>query len=408
MKILVIPSWYPSSEDRINGSFFQEQAALLNDSCDIRVLFCRFAPRPSYRGILRRPWREAIPWLRFFLTRPGWARLPDDPLFRNPPLHEYRAAVLDLPPERAHRRRMETYLTAFEKLLSSGWRPDLLHAHSIQLGGLVAHRLHQRYGIPYVITEHQPFALGNYPEYLRDDIQAAFREANLVLSLGRDKVRQLGMSDIDVEPHLIYNFVDERVFHRTALPYLPGEPLKLVSIGAASHLKDHRTLLRALQVVKQRGLPFHLTLIGLRIWGDGYQNVVRWIKELDLTNEVTVIDHIKREEVSTHLTANHVYLMTSIAEGFPVSLLEALASGLFVIATRHGGTEDVLTDQMGRLVEIKNYVRIADHLQEVHGGDIRLNPPAIREAIVAVCGRAAFKARLLGYYRSVLQPKPAP
>ena len=137
--------------------------------------------------------------------------------------------------------------------------------------------------------------------YMRDEIKEAFRNADKVLSLSYDKVRQLAMSDIDVEPNLVFNFVNEEMFNKLCAPYRPGLPLKLISIGAASHYKDHRTLLRAMGLLKERGVPFQLTLIGLKAWGGLYGETLEFIRVNGLAAAVNVIDRIARDEVPDYL-----------------------------------------------------------------------------------------------------------
>ncbi len=401
--ILIIPSWYPTPDDKINGSFFQEQARLVSDRFDVKVLFIRFNARPSIRSFLKTPISTCIAFLKFILKPRKRNQFPADEIFLNPELIEYSVSAFGITRHGLFKKRLDCYLAALDELIATGWRPDLVHAHSVNLGGLVARRIKEVYGIPYVITEHVPFALNNYPAYMQDDIKSAFEEADIVLSLGYDKVRQLGISGIHVEPNLIYNFVDEDEFNKVCRPYRPGSPLKLISIGAASHLKDQRTLLRALKVLKEKNIPFKLTLVGMKTWGDLYYETLDCITQYGLASEVTVVDQIERGNVPDYLSANQIYLMTSVAEGLPVSVLEAMACGLFVVATRHGGTEDILNAESGVLVEVKNHQKIADRLEDIYRGDIRFEPQIIREHVVSLCGKDAFGSRLSGYYMQAMR-----
>jgi len=401
-KLLILPSWYPCPDDKINGSFFREQANILSDHFDIRVLIVRFSGRPSVRAFLETPVETGLDWLRFVFQKKRTTVLPDSDVFINPPLIEYRSRVIQLTSRQRYKGCLDVYLNAIYDLISSGWKPDLMHAHSAYFGGVAAYHIKKAYAIPYVITEHAPFAISNYSKIMRNDVQLSFSKADKVLSLSRDKVRQLGMSGIDVECNLVYNLVNETFFEVVAKPYSPGEPLRLISIGAASHFKDHRTLLRAVEHLKCRQIPYSLTLIGLKAWGEMYDQTLELISELGLDKEVTVIDRIDRDEVSSHLVAHNVYVMSSIAEGFPVSVLEALASGLFVVATRHGGTEDVMSDEMGRIVNVKDHEKIASYLEDIYLGKIVFSPSKIREAIVSICGCEAFKRRLIGYYQQAM------
>lgn len=400
MKVLIIPSWYPHPEDKINGSFFREQALVVGDYCDVKVLVVRFE---SGSGIFKSSSSFSCKIKKIFKYIFGNVKkegLPPDEIFLRPQLSQYSASVVAFSRRDRYRKRVNAYIHAFNDLVSTGWKPELIHAHSAELAGLVALEIKSRYNIPYVITEHMPFSIFSYPKIIQDDIRRVFLLANTVLSLSYDKVRQLAMSNISVEPNIVYNLVDESIFDRLSDKYIPGSPLKIISIGAASYLKDHMTMLRALKMLKDRGVPFSLTLIGLGVWGDIYDDIINFVRENNLCNDVLVIDKVDRSEVCGYLSSHQIYLMTSVAEGFPVSVLEAMACGLFVVATRHGGTEDILTSEVGVIVEIKNYEKIADRLQDLYLGNIGYTPIDIREHVVSLCGKKAFSERLIAYYRN--------
>ncbi|NCA77759.1 MAG: glycosyltransferase [Alphaproteobacteria bacterium] len=403
-KLLILPSWYIQPEDRINGSFFQEQARLVSNHFDVKVLFFRFSGQPSIRAFFREPVKAGLAWLQFILKGRSRTVLPDDEVFTNPSLIEYETRIIGITQRRRYQKRLKAYLEALSELMVAGWRPDLIHAHSVYLGGLVAQNIKQVYGIPYVITEHKPFVLCNYPDYTREDIKSAFENADIALSLGYEMVRQLGMNGIEIQPILVYNLVDELIFNKICTVYEPGKPLRIISVGSASFYKDHRTLLRACIELKIRGIPISLTLIGLKIWGDLYEKTVDFINDNNLQDIVTVVDCVDRLELCQYLSSHNIFLVTSVFETFCVSIIEALACGLPVITTNHGGgSVELINKSTGAVVPVRDYHAIADRIVEVYNGKVRFEPQTIRDYVVSICGNEAFKKRLIGYYNYAIE-----
>lgn len=400
-KLLILPSWYISKNDRINGSFFQAQGDLVTEAFDTRVIFSKSIKRPSIKKLIETPLSSSKEWFQFFRLSDGLVDLPDEDIFNRPKLYLYEKKDCCAPWRSNAETALRHWTTSISNMILEGWRPDLIRAHSAFPAGVVAQRIKASFGIPYVISEHMPFSIHKFGDY-KSEVKTAFERADLVLSLSYDKVRQLAMSGIDVEPNIIFNYLDEELFSDHSLGYTAGEQLQLVTVGAASFYKDHKTLLRSVRILRDRGVSFHLTMIGLKAWGgDKLPETLKLINEYELSDHITIIEKLGRQEIAETLPRYHVYLMTSIQEGFPNSVLEALASGLFVVATRHGGTEDLVDDQMGRVTSIKNPKAIADVMCQIYSGEIEFTPSQIREKVVSICGRKAYKERILKYLYEV-------
>jgi len=403
-KLLILPSWYISPDDRINGSFFQAQGRLLSENFETRVISFKPRTRPSLRKFAKSPLKSARDWVEYISFRPRQVKLPEEEVFKTPKLFQYTSRRPLFWIKAHHEWIISAWVAHVEEMIASGWRPDLIRAHTGFPAGVAARRIKKRHGIPYVLSEHLPFNIYKYDRSLRSEIKAAFEEADRVLSLGYDKVRQLAMSDIEVEPHIVFNVVDEELFKGLAERYRPGQPLKLVTIGAASFYKDHETLLRAVRAALDLGVPLHLTMIGLAVWGgDKLAKTHQLIDVLNLRQSVTIIDKLSQAEVSEFLPDFHVFLMTSIQEGFPNAVLEALASGLFVIATRHGGTEDLINRHVGRIVPVRNYQMIAGALHRIYLGEITFCPDEIRNFVIDKCGREAYTSRIIAHLSDAMR-----
>lgn len=175
-KILIIPSWYPLDENRLPGLFFREQALLLKDDFDFRVLYGKqkdvsifqflyylAIKKYSYLCLFKPP--EGIGFIY------SHVRIPFIRLFT--PLQEF-----------IENMNYFLMINQFERELKRmNWKPDLIHAHTTFDGGIVAHALSEHLSIPFIITEHQVFLPGNYSKFKRKLIKKALETANRVLAV---------------------------------------------------------------------------------------------------------------------------------------------------------------------------------------------------------------------------------
>lgn len=141
LHVLVIPSWYPQSEQDVDGIFFQNQAqALQRKGIKTAVL------APMFRYLRKEP--------ASILTGPyGFAQ------YRQKGLDIYawhsmyffpRFPLIDI--DRI--RWVRAGLKAFECYIGENGIPDIIHAHCMNYAGILAFKISQKYGIPYVVTEH--------------------------------------------------------------------------------------------------------------------------------------------------------------------------------------------------------------------------------------------------------------
>ncbi len=154
----------------------------------------------------------------------------------------------------------------------------------------------------------------------------------------------------------IYNGVDDKKFHprvaaaRAVLPvdFAPLGALVVGTVGRLSGEKDQLTLLRAF--ARARALcpqtPLRLVLVG-----DGplKADIEREILATQLHAEVWMPG--ARSDIAEILRALDIFVLPSLGEGISNTILEAMASGLPVIATRVGGNPElVLDNETGKLV----------------------------------------------------------
>jgi glycosyltransferase involved in cell wall biosynthesis len=215
------------------------------------------------------------------------------------------------------------------------WRADAVHTHNdrpliyaapaarLARVGRVVHTRHGR-GLG---NSRRQVLLGNAAARLTDDFVCVSEDA------ARMSVAQ-GLPPRRVQT--VWNGIDTRRF-AFADPRPDGPA---VIVARLSPEKDIATLLHAVRRVVDADPAFRL-----EIAGDGpcLPELRRLAAELGLDGSVTFLGLVR--DVPALLARAKLYVLSSISEGVSLTLLEAMACGLPVVATRVGGTPEVVVDE---------------------------------------------------------------
>lgn len=120
-------------------------------------------------------------------------------------------------------------------------------------------------------------------------------------------------------------------------------------VGRLQPVKGLETFIEAAAILKRAGHGYRFVIVG--DGNSGYTSQLRALSDrLDLSDDIVFTG--SRGDVNDVMTAFDVYTLTSRSEGFSLSTIEAMATGLPVVATRCGGPEQILEDGVtGLLVE---------------------------------------------------------
>ena len=150
-----------------------------------------------------------------------------------------------------------------------------------------------------------------------------------------------------------------------------GDPPRIVSVGRLSAPKDPLTLLRALPALGARA--YSLDLVG---GGREPEAVEAELRALGLGDRVRLLG--ERHDVPELLAAADVFVLSSRSEGAPLSVLEAMAAGLPVVASAVGGVPELVVDgETGLLVPPGEPAALAEALARL------LDDPGLRERLGA-------------------------
>ena len=151
----------------------------------------------------------------------------------------------------------------------------------------------------------------------------------------------------------------------------PGQRFQLLSIGRLNPKKGFHFALRAARQLINSGFQLHYSIVGD---GSYRRELEQLIARLRLGEHVTLHGWLPHKEALAALYQSHVYLQPSSRtaegnmEGIPNALKEAMATGMPVIATRHSGIPELVTNGMsGFLVPEGDVTALANCLTQLLG-----------------------------------------
>ena len=128
---------------------------------------------------------------------------------------------------------------------------------------------------------------------------------------------------------------------------IKNDQLILLSIGSLSKNKNHALLINALAEIVTSKISLHLYIIGE---GEEQEILKKQIKELKLEQKITLLGLVDHKSISEWMKAADIFILPSRNEGTPNSLLEAMASGLPVIASKIGGIPELIQENIEGLL----------------------------------------------------------
>jgi len=148
---------------------------------------------------------------------------------------------------------------------------------------------------------------------------------------------------------------------------LPEDAIILGMVGRLEEEKNQETLVRALPVLHERGIVAHALVVGdetLHEENRYREHLRQLISELKLADCVHLRPFLAEPEYA--YAALDIFALTSKSETYGMVTIEALACGLPVIGTRHGGTREIVRhEENGLLIEREQPQELADAVQRL-------------------------------------------
>ncbi len=366
-RVLLLSRNYPNAALPELGLWVEGLVRHAIPRCDPRVIapvpYWPPVPGPAdyvrFRRVPRVTWLHGVPvWHPRFVTGPGYS------------MHALEAGS------------MYWSVRRWAARIHAAAPVDLVHAYFAYPDGVVAARLGADLRCPVLITEQASWRpwMDDYPRVRRQAMRAV-ATARYVIAPSRaaraDIAHFVGES---AHLRVIPNGVDAQLF----APLPPGrapDPDRIVYVGFLKHVKGVDVLLRAMAILGGTRRQARLVLVGgsfyraARAEAAGFRALAR---SLGLDGRVEFAGVKSPAEVAAHMRESAVLVLPSRRETFGSVLVEALASGTPVVATRCGGPEDIVTGAVGHLVDREDPAALAGAIEDVLAHRDRYDPASLR------------------------------
>jgi glycosyltransferase involved in cell wall biosynthesis len=146
---------------------------------------------------------------------------------------------------------------------------------------------------------------------------------------------------------------------------LNDDRIRIINIARLTEQKAQPIIIKAAQVLKNRGFRAHFLIVGE---GEQREYLQSLIIQNGLSDDIRLLGF--RSDVIDLLRLSDIFVLPSLDEGLPMSLLEAMASGIPVIATPVGDIPEVIQhNKEGLLIPVGDPISLADRIQELSGDD---------------------------------------
>ena len=233
------------------------------------------------------------------------------------------------------------------------YRPEIVHSF-LPRNNLWASLVSRFHGVPVKIAS------------IRNTDRNAFKYLRLYRRWA-DKIvcnsrlaAEIAMNEYGVlkdELAVIYNAIDldrfakaQQVKDFKARLGVPEQTRLGITVASLANRKNHIGLVRALGILEKGGFldGIHFLFAGKPEDGEYFRKIMEALDQCALSRKVTVLG--AREDIPELLKCCEFMVLPSFFEGFPNAVIEAMASGLFVVATPTGGTPELVEDRINGLL----------------------------------------------------------
>ncbi len=342
MRILTFTSLFPNSLAPDQGIFLLQRTANLAHIADNDVQVV--APVPY------------VPMLFRHTARGRVADVPSSETIANLRVHHPRYPLIPKIAMPLHGLLMYIGSIGRVRALHRAKPFDCIDGHYVYPDGLAAVLIGKSLGIPVILTARGS-DIHTFPHFatIRPQIRWALRQARAVAAVSNSLAERM----LDLEPSLrkvevIGNGVDTQRFfpedRKVARQKIgvAADDKVVLCVAALRHVKGGDLLVHAAAMLKQDVPRLKVLFVGR---GQELQNLQRLAAQLGCSDICRFVGAVPNGELGYYYSAADVSCLPSRNEGWPNVVLESMACGTPVVATRAGAIPEILKDDLGVLVQ---------------------------------------------------------
>lgn len=386
MHVLIIPSWYPETPEDVDGIFFRLQAqALQRSGLKIGVT------APVFRSMRGKP---------ASVVNGGYGIRSYTE--ENIPTYVYKSMYFfpRLPYLDRH-RWVGAGWKLFKRYVRDHGTPDIIHAHSMNHAGILAQQIHEKTGIPFVLTEHSStYARKLIRNWQRPAMLQSAQQCSARIAVSKDFCRLLETEYGGLDWQYIPNSLSPAFIRPVDLANKPkNADFTFCSVAHLNYNKGFDILLPAFAEALKTHPDLKLKIGGTGLIASQLHNLAA---ELGLENSVEFLGGLQNDQVLDLMFRSDAFVLASRNETFGVVFIEALSQGLPVAATRCGGPQTIINENNGILVPVGDVQALAGALVSLYENRGRYDAQTLRADCLNEFGEEAVVRQITAVYKTIL------
>jgi len=377
MKLYIVPSWYPTFLHPEDGTFFKDRSKILNENgFDVITIANILASTKDITQIFKI--KNTFPIET--VSEKVYQKIRINPFPKIPRLSfkYYKYHLLKL----------------FKQAVKENGKPDYVFINSSLFAGAALSNYLYKNDIKYFVSEHlKEFLLTDaFTTYQKYSIQNTYKYASKIIAtssaLKKGILKNTSINDDKIS--IVPNPADISSFHIKNIS--AQSRFNFISIALLREEKRLDLLLKAYAKIQIIFEDARLTIVGD---GPEKNRLLHLAKNLNIEQYVKFLGFLSKEEIASLLQKSSALVLNSDVETFGVVLVEAMASGVPVIATRCGGPADIVTPETGYLINKGNVEELYQSMLKMIENHKSFNKARIREIAIQKYGDQAYVKSIL-------------